>query len=349
LNAKADSIHWKIDELENTMQAMRTTANFNSAYMLYDRLKNEGHMENDNIQTFDAFLMLVMMFPEAAESYISFLKKRYIFFNDFLKKDQAGKEYIDIKGIRLTAGVPDDLTYKGFNNFEYIFQRTFFVYAFFNDNYDKSVVQILNRFMGEGPRSYKDGTFDVSVKPGDIVIDAGAWIGDFSAYAALKGAIVYAFEPARETYDLLCETAELNNGNIIPVDKALYSDSKKLYFRNLKYRAGNAVVKDMPGLDPKINIEEIDAITLDKFVEDNAIQKIDFVKSDIQGAERDMLKGAAKTLKTFAPRLAIATDHLPDDRAVIEKIILEANPKYKVVHMRTVLFAMVVEEKASPQ
>jgi hypothetical protein len=43
-----------------------------------------------------------------------------------------------------------------------------------------------------------------------------------------------------------------------------------------------------------------------------------------------MLKGAANTLKKFAPKLAICTYHLPDDPQVLESIIKEVNPDYKV-------------------
>jgi hypothetical protein len=71
------------------------------------------------------------------------------------------------------------------------------------------------------------------------------------------------------------------------------------------------------------------------------IKKIDFIKVDIEGAERDMLRGATNVLKTFAPKLAICTYHLPDDPMVLEDIILEANPKYKVVHLKMKLFACV--------
>jgi hypothetical protein len=55
-----------------------------------------------------------------------------------------------------------------------------------------------------------------------------------------------------------------------------------------------------------------------------------------------MLRGATNVLKTFAPKLAICTYHLPDDPEVLEQIIKEANPKYKVVHIRKKLFAAVI-------
>jgi len=53
-------------------------------------------------------------------------------------------------------------------------------------------------------------------------------------------------------------------------------------------------------------------------------------------------EGTATTLKNFCPKLAICTYHLPNDPEVIEKIILEANPKYKTVHLHKKLFVCVV-------
>jgi hypothetical protein len=76
-------------------------------------------------------------------------------------------------------------------------------------------------------------------------------------------------------------------------------------------------------------------------VEENNISRIDFIKSDIEGAERDMLRGATKVLQKFAPKLAICTYHLPDDPQVLEQIIKEANPDYRVVHISKKLFAAV--------
>jgi FkbM family methyltransferase len=38
--------------------------------------------------------------------------------------------------------------------------------------------------------------------------------------------------------------------------------------------------------------EKISVTTLDKFVEENKLERVDFIKAYIEGAERDMLRGA---------------------------------------------------------
>lgn len=70
-------------------------------------------------------------------------------------------------------------------------------------------------------------------------------------------------------------------------------------------------------------------------------KRIDFIKADIEGAERNMLMGATKVLKEFSPKLAICTYHLADDAEVLRKIILKTNPKYVINNTSHKLFAYV--------
>jgi FkbM family methyltransferase len=268
-------------------------------------------------------------------------KKLRFYRNEWLIND--GKEaYYDIRG----AKIPDIS-----NDNEQIitlisaFEDTFTVPYFFDDNHDRSVVEYVDQYMMEGPYSYSDGKFDVTVKKDDTVIDAGAWIGDFSAYAASKGATVYAFEPVKNIFELLCKTEQLNcdgQGKIIPVQKGLGDMDGDIEISIDRENSGsNSIIMSVGSTTEKITIT-----TLDRFVEENKPLRIDFIKADIEGAERDMLRGASNVLKTFAPKLAICTYHLPDDPEVLEAIIREANPDYKVVHLRHKLFAAVIKANA---
>lgn len=128
--------------------------------------------------------------------------------------------------------------------FGYIFFDTFYSYVYLNDRYDEETVNICDSILGEGLYGLQNDKVNVTVEPGDIVIDAGAWIGDFSAYASVKGAMVYAFEPTEETFNYLVKTAELNK-NIIPVKKGLSdkNDQCQIFIDLSNTGANNILVK----------------------------------------------------------------------------------------------------------
>jgi hypothetical protein len=86
-------------------------------------------------------------------------------------------------------------------------------------------------------------------------------------------------------------------------------------------------------------IVEVKGISLDEWAVGHMIPRIDFIKADIEGAERNLLRGATRILQEFKPKLAICTYHLKDDPEVLENIILTANPGYKVYHSSFKLFA----------
>ncbi len=80
--------------------------------------------------------------------------------------------------------------------------------------------------------------------------------------------------------------------------------------------------------EPASNIITIDAVSIDDFVKERNIQKIDFIKLDVEGAELDVLKGAANVLKTHRPQLAISIYHKRDDVYTIPLFLAETLKNY---------------------
>jgi FkbM family methyltransferase len=143
----------------------------------------------------------------------------------------------------------------------------------------------------------------------------------------------------------LRETAALNDGRIIPVQAGLGNEAREVEIAINETNSGaNTMTGSHAGRHERIAI-----VSLDRYVEENGLRGVDFIKADIEGAEREMLKGATGVLREFAPALAICTYHLPDDPAVLEQIILEANPAYTVRHTRHKLFAAVVKPVAGKE
>jgi FkbM family methyltransferase len=272
------------------------------------------------------------------------------FFDIWLEKCSGAAARFNFNGAMLPDITNDR---KSMYEFYGIFVDTLLFHVFYNGDYGnifgKKTVTMLEKTMlkepwgYEGPYGYTDGGFDVSVKKGDVVIDAGAYIGDFSAYAAAKGAVCYGFEPTETTFQLLRKTAELNGGKVIPVQKGLGNTEGEVeLFIDNGNAGGNTINAKRSGEGKrKKNISTIKITTLDTFVREQGLTKIDFIKADIEGAERDMLAGARNTLRDFAPKLAICTYHLPDDPQVLERLILDANPKYKVRQGPKKLYASI--------
>jgi hypothetical protein len=151
---------------------------------------------------------------------------------------------------------------------------------------------------------------EINVNKGDTVLDIGAAPGDFSTLCIAKNAYkVYAFEPEKIQIDILRKINKLNNGKIEIVQK--YCDE---------------VLGD-------------DTTTIDKFIEENKIKQVNFIKMDIEGAEPKALRGAKNTLKVYRPKLAICTYHNKKDEEDIKNVILEANPDYNFYVEKGIIYA----------
>jgi FkbM family methyltransferase len=177
--------------------------------------------------------------------------------------------------------------------------------------------------------------FDVKIDNDDIVIDAGANVGVFSAYAASKGANVFAFEPVPETITILKQTLDINKNkfNIVPLALSDKTGPAKIFIAP-SGNGTNSIVEDQH--NGSISIQ---SSTLDDWAEKENIKRIDFIKADIEGAERLMLKGAKNVLREFKPKLALCTYHFPDDPEIMKELILSANPTYKIWQGTHKLFA----------
>jgi FkbM family methyltransferase len=195
---------------------------------------------------------------------------------------------------------------------------------------------VIERVGGEGPYCYKDGEVDVTLREGDVVIDAGAASGEFSAYAAYKKAPCWAFEPTAERYEQLLVTADLNPGLIFPVKLALSDRPGTITIAT--EGVGSPTMVFTAG---STRSEDVEMVTLDSFVKENGIERVDFIKSDIEGAERQLLRGATEVMRRFGPKLSICTYHLPDDREVLAEIIMAANPRYRIVQGPKKLYAQI--------
>ena len=74
--------------------------------------------------------------------------------------------------------------------------------------------------------------------------------------------------------------------------------------------------------------DRVPMTTIDKFVLDNNLKKVDFIKMDTEGYEKQVILGAKETIKRFKPVLALSAYHLGGDKKDIPDLVRSIEPKY---------------------
>ena len=171
----------------------------------------------------------------------------------------------------------------------------------------------------------------VAVEPGDVVLDAGACWGDTALYFAHQAGEqgkVYSFEFIPGNIKLFKINTSLN----LHLEKRI-----ALIQHPVSNKTGDTIYFKDLGPGSKVEFQPfkeqtgtVTTVSIDNFIAANNINKVDFIKIDIEGAEPLALEGAIETIKKFRPKLAVAIYHSMDDFANIPKWILDLNLNYEL-------------------
>jgi FkbM family methyltransferase len=144
------------------------------------------------------------------------------------------------------------------------------------------------------------------VRPGDVVIDGGANQGVFTVlFGQLVGidGVVYAIEPQRLTYQVLCGNAALNSLlNIHAIQAALGSSPGRALIPLVDPRAvlhSGGVSAAMSGSGEPVQVITVDSLGL---------TRLDLLKLDIEGHERAAIRGARQAIARFRPVIYVEND-----------------------------------------
>ncbi len=146
---------------------------------------------------------------------------------------------------------------------------------------------------------------------GDIVVDIGANIGShtvpFAKAVGAKGA-VYAMEPQRLPFQLMCGNAAINRlTNIHALQNAAGTTADRALIPVLSWNEPHNFGGVAVGGEA-LSGEAIDVITVDSL----ALPSCRLIKIDVEGMEPDVLTGARETIKKFRPILFVennTTEH----------------------------------------
>lgn len=189
-------------------------------------------------------------------------------------------------------------------------------------------------------------------EPGDIVIEAGACWGDTALYFAHEvgpTGRVFAFEFIPTNIAVFFKNLDANprlRDSIELIEKPLWRRSgDQLHF--IDSGPASRMVPSTRQDDPSVSICE--TIAIDDLVGEKALERVDFIKMDIEGAEIEALKGAEMTIRRFQPKLAISLYHSLADFSRIPRFIDSLGLPYRfylehhtIFEGETVLFAVPV-------
>lgn len=166
------------------------------------------------------------------------------------------------------------------------------------------------------------------VQSGDIVLDCGANIGVFTRKALSRGArLVVSIEPAPQTANALRRNfdSEIRSGRVIVYQKGVWDKDAEMELGVHEANQGENSVVFSEGATSKIRVP---LTTIDAIVADLKLPRVDFIKMDIEGAEKQAILGGKSTIRRFRPRLSISSEHLPDDFIAIPALVREVDPRY---------------------
>jgi FkbM family methyltransferase len=149
-------------------------------------------------------------------------------------------------------------------------------------------------------------TYAYQLKPGDVVIDIGAGLGEetlvFSELVGAQGK-VFSVEANPNVFKVLQQVIDLNKlDNVYSHNIAISEDNGPVVIKdeNESYLGGSVTKASVADNERSYQVQ---GFRFDSFIEENRIERIDLLKVNIEGAERFVISTVEKVLpliKNFA-------------------------------------------------
>lgn len=172
-----------------------------------------------------------------------------------------------------------------------------------------------------------------------VIFDVGANIGTYTTWIAqlFPRGKVYCFEPQRLVFQMLCGNLAINNfDNCYAYNMALGNVDSILEFEEPDYYQKEdfgtfSLIEDKIKTRSEYR-HTVNLLTLDSFTTHYKVDKVDFIKIDVEGMDLDVLKGGKKTLETHRPSIFI--EHSDNRKSILNDIVEYLginNYTYKVI------------------
>ena len=144
--------------------------------------------------------------------------------------------------------------------------------------------------------------FHSILQEGAVVLDIGAHIGYYTLQIAArvgsKGQ-VHAFEPVSDTFAYLKKNILLNKFTNVFANRYIVHDRcgrKEIFISDERNTGKSSVVEPVGDITRRIEIAK--CITIDEYINQRELSKIDIVKIDVEGNELSILKGMRNLLES---------------------------------------------------
>ena len=157
----------------------------------------------------------------------------------------------------------------------------------------------------------------------ETAVDAGAYNGDtareLSLYAP-KLKKIYALEPDRRNFRKLSEYAEGETRfSLLAVQAAAWKEEATLSYD----ASGNRNAGLNTGAKKTVDVS---AIAIDSLTD----ERVDYIKYDVEGAEKEALIGSSETIKAHKPALLVSAYHRSEDIFELPLMLNSLEPSYKL-------------------
>ncbi len=244
-----------------------------------------------------------------------------LYFNQFY--ESAFLEYFQRYGVNLFCIVNSDFSEALYNFYFQNLNKLYKVYEMFDEEESKKVFlasikgnltkRIDDFRFAPEPQYFLEGFLPTE---GDIAIDGGAYDGATSRDFIMQGAKVYAFEMDGENYKKCLPRAE--KYNFVLENLGLSNQEGQEFYNQDGVGSGKGRGNVVGNF-----------IDLDTYVLKKNLPRVDYIKLDIEGAELDMLHGAAKTIARWKPKMAVSAYHKPEDLWTLANYIKSIRPDYE--------------------
>ena len=166
--------------------------------------------------------------------------------------------------------------------------------------------------------------------------DLGAYTGDTIRSLASRAPnleTVFALEPDPRNFRKLSEyAASESRFRVVPVEAAAWSDETDLIFDESGNRNASAIKNRSTVLANRpAKSRVVRALPLDRVV---GSERVDFIKYDVEGSEREALLGSRKTILRDKPTLLVSVYHRVGDLFDLPLFVSRQFPVYRRFFLR---------------